>query len=1623
MTPAHVTTFYSFKGGVGRTVLLANVGAFLARTRKVLLWDLDLEAPGLHLIPAVKPARLLEAGFLEWMLAWQRSGTPAELDDASRAALRAAIRPAPGNGNLHVLPAFGDRADFASVYQDIHWHAHMVEHAARGIALFRAALAVVAEGYDHVLIDARTGITDVGGLAAALLPDVTVLVGSFAHQNTYGLLHVKRALEPVAAGHSAARGDAANLELLLVASPVPADEAERVERRAVWLDLFKQNAFAEVPFDPRLIAGERLLVNEDEASGAARAYRQVAERIAGSAVDKLTRAEPADVADAEPGPRFLERVARLLAAAGFDVRRPGEPDGSVDLYAERPGVLGPERFVVVCRAGRVTEVDAPGSAPGEGTPMLLAERLTAPARERARELGVAAFTVRELEQRLLDFTPALQKLRAEFEARELARTYVPQRLEREADPNHPVDLLPHAHAWARGEGSPLWLVLGDYGTGKSVFVQRFAYELALRALADPEAPVPLAVDLRRFPNAISLEGLVQEHLRAEMGWHGNPSLVLHLLSVGRVVLLLDAFDEMGAAALGRSVEEQFRLLASRAGDAPFDEGGNRVLVTCRAHFFRDQQQVKDAVGPAPAVDSPLGAVARTYAATIDELALFTPAQIDAFLVAHLGEPRAGEARAFIDRTYDLRSLARQPVLLEIITRSLPRLVEQGGAMNVARLYDLYTRQWLDDRSGGTLQTKPEHRERLLRRLAHHLWGAPERRVHHRDLLTLLRSWPAELFVGLDLDRVDLELRTAAFLTRSADGHYRFSHKSFLEFFLARFLVDTNDLAGALATEPLTPEVARFVAELAMEHQNPLAADLAEILRSAYRPKTSENALRLCAWMGGAWLRDLVPDAAQLSTASLHNLDLGGVRLVGADLRYADLQGTNLYQANLHGSRLDHAACGFANFYDADLGAVSAVGTDFSNATMREASLTDARLDHATLVQADLREASLSGASLHGADLRDGLLAWADLSEVDWTDAGLVGVTAPGCVGPPPPGVRPVPPRLLPLLGSRGALFDVAPSAAADRLLAVGNDGTARILDAHTGRLLRVLHGDGEALCDGGWGPGDGLVFATSATGGVYVWDTLSGERIGRLRLGVGTGAPGAAVWLPGDAGELPVLAASVSGGNAGLWIPGAVGPFRSLPVGAEDRVTVLGVSADGNVLAAGPAAGGGLRVFDLRRNGWVHLDAFADPFAVAVSPDGSAVAVADEGAFGVWERTGARRWRNEQEREVLQLRFTPDGSGLVVTTEDGLAVFDTGTGAPAPSAVIGFVVDGTEIFRASAGSGIADLLGQPARPTATALTRPNAGTVWLGYAPFGARSYNVRTTGTPGAAREGGAGNAVVHLAVSPDRAWMARAASGRTELWRPGEAGTSLTGTTTGLAWHASGDLVRTTRTFLERVEPGTGRVVWRIRLRGGRPRLLAASSTVVFMGGDDTTIAHDAATGLLRWSTDGSTLTAATFSPDERTLFAVGDALHVLDAATGTVRRSVTLLSRAHALDLSEDAELLLTAGEDGVLRVWTAEGYSVAAHPVGSPVTHAYFDGNTRAVTLHPDGAVRYWDLDSGTLIRTFLNDIASGGVTVEADGRWRGHGRVLEALTYCDPDEVGPFPTTWRAVDLPELRLPD
>ncbi|MCK7501030.1 MAG: hypothetical protein MZW92_70985 [Comamonadaceae bacterium] len=107
-----MVTFYSYKGGVGRTLACANFGLYAAKIGlRVVLADMDFEAPGLDAKFATPKPRKPSRGLLDQFHAFQ---TGAELPK-----LEAMEVPLPDDvtrlgGRLHLMPAGDTRGPTTS---------------------------------------------------------------------------------------------------------------------------------------------------------------------------------------------------------------------------------------------------------------------------------------------------------------------------------------------------------------------------------------------------------------------------------------------------------------------------------------------------------------------------------------------------------------------------------------------------------------------------------------------------------------------------------------------------------------------------------------------------------------------------------------------------------------------------------------------------------------------------------------------------------------------------------------------------------------------------------------------------------------------------------------------------------------------------------------------------------------------------------------------------------------------------------------------------------------------------------------------------------------------------------------------------------------------------------------------------------------------------------------------------------------------------------------------------------------------------------------------------------------------------------------------------------------------
>jgi MinD-like ATPase involved in chromosome partitioning or flagellar assembly len=181
----NVVTFYSYKGGVGRSFALANVAVILAQWGlRVLAVDWDIEAPGLnHYFERLSSGS--SPGVLDF-LADCNAGAPRPWDHYVQP-----VNIPECQGALSLMPAASaGGTDYARIAQELNWDDLYSNHNLG--ARLEDLRARWIEQFDVVLIDSRTGVTDFSGITTVQLPDFLVFFFTANRQSLYGCRDVVR---------------------------------------------------------------------------------------------------------------------------------------------------------------------------------------------------------------------------------------------------------------------------------------------------------------------------------------------------------------------------------------------------------------------------------------------------------------------------------------------------------------------------------------------------------------------------------------------------------------------------------------------------------------------------------------------------------------------------------------------------------------------------------------------------------------------------------------------------------------------------------------------------------------------------------------------------------------------------------------------------------------------------------------------------------------------------------------------------------------------------------------------------------------------------------------------------------------------------------------------------------------------------------------------------------------------------------------------------------------------------------------------------------------------------------------------------------------------------------------
>ena len=273
----YVTTFYSFKGGVGRSMALANAAVELVkRGRRVLVVDFDLEAPGLDTFDILRPPDGTP-GIIEFVHDYLDSN---RAPDASRyvSRLRGIDE---GNGALWIMPSGDHAATYAARFSSVDWTELYEERD--GYLLIEDLKEQWKQviNPDYVLIDSRTGHTDTGGICTRQLPDAVAILFFPNEQNLRGLTKVVRDIRAEANGSRKK-----DIDLHFVMSNVPdLDDEDRILEDKIAA-FGQQLSFLRRPsivhrYDSLSLLNQVIFAKDRPKSRLAQEYRDVVREIVG----------------------------------------------------------------------------------------------------------------------------------------------------------------------------------------------------------------------------------------------------------------------------------------------------------------------------------------------------------------------------------------------------------------------------------------------------------------------------------------------------------------------------------------------------------------------------------------------------------------------------------------------------------------------------------------------------------------------------------------------------------------------------------------------------------------------------------------------------------------------------------------------------------------------------------------------------------------------------------------------------------------------------------------------------------------------------------------------------------------------------------------------------------------------------------------------------------------------------------------------------------------------------------------------------------------------------------------------------------------------------------------------
>ena len=363
-----------------------------------------------------------------------------------------------------------------------------------------------------------------------------------------------------------------------------------------------------------------------------------------------------------------------------DVKRVNERTAKIEAIMEQGTVR--QRLIIHCVEGEINGEDVGqldktlGRKISEGW-LISDKRVSNYARElAAKSDGIQVFTLSEFLQQKV-WGPYFDYLKSLVKRDQIHELYVdlgcyksdvPEEGKR-ANKEIYTSLDDYIDNWLSERGKMHISLLGGFGTGKTWFCRHYACLQLERYINDPaNERLPLLITLRTFAKSMTPQQLINDALleQYKLPFVGSAFDVFKEMNRrGKILLILDGFDEMAKHVVKQTVIDNFWELASLV------DQNSKVILTSRTEYFRWAKEAQSIL----AGEEYGRNIIRLIPPKFEVLYLepFDDDKIREVIERRIGSEKGTSTAMRILSIPNLAEMARKPVLIELLLASMEEI--------------------------------------------------------------------------------------------------------------------------------------------------------------------------------------------------------------------------------------------------------------------------------------------------------------------------------------------------------------------------------------------------------------------------------------------------------------------------------------------------------------------------------------------------------------------------------------------------------------------------------------------------------------------------------------------------------------------------------------------------------------------------------------------------------------------------------------------------------------------------------------------------------------------------------------------------------------------------------------